>query len=73
MGKANIRFGLELRSIEKKSPLKKQKRRQSSKAARTSGPAFRHMGKSSQTLLSAVYVADASKDMSDVMKDGKSK
>ena len=51
-----------------------KKRRQPSKAARTSGPAFRHMGKSSQTLLSAVYVADASKDVvADVMKDRKSK
>ena len=44
--------------------------RQASKVARMSGLVFRDMPKSNQSLLSAVYVADA---VADVMKDSKSK
>ena len=84
MGKAKIRFGLELRPIHQKNKTNTKRKsaaaaaalkklRQPSKAARMSGPAFRDMPSSNQSLLTAVYVADASKDMSDVMKDRKSK
>ena len=47
-----------------------RKRRQPSKAGRMSGPAFRDILSSNQSLLRAVYVADAE---ADVMKDSKSK